>query len=150
MMINFTKPLAISQGKVRDGVDIVIIDNSFFVSAVTGEVLPKANSMVSQSVPRQLPRGVVEKELVDDAQSASKGMTSIVIVQLIMQISMKGSLDDIWGLYLTLQLIAYISMYETNIPANVEIYFNEFRKLVNFEILKPDNLIGLIWPGVTL
>ena len=52
MMINFTKPLAISQGKVRDGVDIVIIDNSFFVSAVTGEVLPKANSMVSQSVPR--------------------------------------------------------------------------------------------------
>ena len=93
---------------------------------------------------------MVEKELVDDAQSASKGMTSIVIVQLIMQISMKGSLDDIWGLYLTLQLIAYISMYETNIPANVEIYFNEFRKLVNFEILKPDNLIGLIWPGVTL
>lgn len=52
-----------------------------------------------------------------------------------MQISMKGSLDDIWGLYLTLQLVAYISLYETNIPANVEIYFKEFRKMVNFEIL---------------
>jgi hypothetical protein len=41
-------------------------------------------------------------------------------------------------------------MYETNIPANVEIYFNEFRKMINFEILQPDNLIGAIWPGVTL
>jgi hypothetical protein len=63
---------------------------------------------------------------------------------------MKGSLDDIWSLYLMLQLIAYISVYETNIPANVEIYFTEFRKMVNFEILQPDNLIGIFWPGVTL
>jgi hypothetical protein len=62
-------------------------------------------------------------------------MTAVIIIQLIMQISMKGSLDDIWGLYLTLQLVAYISLYETNIPANVEIYFKEFRKMVNFEIL---------------
>jgi hypothetical protein len=41
-------------------------------------------------------------------------------------------------------------MYETNVPANVEIYFEEFRKAINFDILKPDNLIGLFWPGVTL
>lgn len=149
-MINFTNPLAISQGKVRDNVNIEIIDNSFFVSAVTGEAIPIENAKFSKSVPRQLPKGVVEKELVEDAKSASQSMTAVVIVQLIMQISMKGSLDDIWGLYLTLQLIAYISIYEASIPANVEIYFNEFRKMVNFEILQPDNLIGLIWPGVTL
>jgi hypothetical protein len=41
-------------------------------------------------------------------------------------------------------------VYETNIPANVEIYFDEFRKMVNFETLKPDNIIGILWPGVTI
>jgi hypothetical protein len=70
-MINFTNPLAISQGKVRDNVNIEIIDNSFFVSAVTGEAIPIENAKFSKSVPRQLPKGVVEKELVEDAKSAS-------------------------------------------------------------------------------
>ena len=43
-----------------------------------------------------------------------------------------------------------MSIYETPIPANVEIYVAEFRKLVKFEILKPDNILGLVKPGLTL
>ena len=37
-----------------------------------------------------------------------------------------------------------------SIPANIEIYVSEFRKLIRFEILKPDNMIGLVKPGYTL
>jgi len=58
-----------------------------------------------------------------------------------MQIMLKGSLDDLWNFFLILQLIAYMSIYETPIPANVEIYVGEFRKMIKFEILKPDNLL---------
>ena len=43
-----------------------------------------------------------------------------------------------------------MSLYDTPIAPNVEIYMEEIRKLVFFEILKPDKLIGLIWPGETL
>jgi len=43
-----------------------------------------------------------------------------------------------------------MSIYETPLPANIEIFVGEFRKLIKFEILKPDNLIGIFWPGVTL
>ena len=49
-----------------------------------------------------------------------------------------------------MQLIAYMSIYDVPIPANVEIYIVEFRKLVKFEILKPDPIIGLIQPGMNL
>mgnify|MGYP001098195434 CR=1 FL=1 len=49
-----------------------------------------------------------------------------------------------------MQLIAYMSIYEVNMPANIEIYVEEFSKMVKFEILKPDNLIGLVWPEVTI
>lgn len=49
-----------------------------------------------------------------------------------------------------MQLIAYMSIYDTSIPANVEIYVTEFRKMVKFEILKPDNMLQFIEPGLTL
>ena len=60
-----------------------------------------------------------------------------------MQIILKGSIDDIWALFLMLQLLAYMSVYEIPIPAVVEIYVIEFRKMIKFDILKPDKLIGL-------
>lgn len=55
-----------------------------------------------------------------------------------------------WNLYLMLQLIVFFSLYDTPISANVEIYNEEFRKLVQFDILQPDNLIGIFYPGVTV
>ena len=49
-----------------------------------------------------------------------------------------------------LQLVAYMSIYDVPIPANVEIYVLEFRKMVKFEILKPDALLDVVEPGLTL
>lgn len=77
-------------------------------------------------------------------------MTVLIIVQLLLQITLKGSIDDLWNFFLILQMIAFLSLYEATIPANIEIYFDEFRKLVKFEILKPDNMLGLISPGLTV
>ena len=77
-------------------------------------------------------------------------MTALAIVQLAGSAFMKGALDDIWGLFLVLQLCAYMSVYETPVPANSELYMDEFRKMVKFEILKPDNLVGLWLPGFKL
>jgi hypothetical protein len=53
-------------------------------------------------VPRQLPKGVVEEEIINDAKLTTQGMTSIIIIQLILQLYMKGSLDEMMELYLTL------------------------------------------------
>ena len=97
-----------------------------------------------------MPKGVVEEEVVADAQATSDGVTVLVIIQLVLQFALKGSIDDLWSFFLIMQLIAYMSIYETPIPANIEIYVSEFRKLVKFEILKPDNLLGLVSPGLTL
>ena len=63
---------------------------------------------------------------------------------MVLQLTLKGSIDDIWGLFLIMQLIAYMSIYDINIPSNVEIYVEEFRKLVAFEILKPKNLMKIL------
>ena len=102
------------------------------------------------SVPRQLPRGIVEAEVVSDAVTASSSVTSFLILNLGVSIVLKGSINDLWSLFLILQLVAFMSIYETSIPANIEIFIGEFRKIVKFEIFQPDNFLGVIQPGLTL
>ena len=47
------------------------------------------------------------------------------------------------GLY-TLQMACFYTFYATALPGNAEIYLEEFRKLIEFELLKPDNFLALI------
>ena len=77
-------------------------------------------------------------------------MNALLIIQLIGALFLKGALDDIWGLFLTLQMISFLSIYNTPTPANVEIYITAFQDTVKFEVLKPDRLIGLFDPGFKL
>ena len=79
--------------------------------------------------------------LVREAKTVSDSLESLMIIQLVLQVTLKGSINDIWSLFLILQLIAYLSLYDTSVPSNVEIYVTEFRNMVTFQILKPDKLL---------
>jgi hypothetical protein len=41
-------------------------------------------------------------------------------------------------------------MYEVKIPANVDTYIGYIRMVVDGEMVKPDYIIALKWPGETL
>ena len=53
-------------------------------------------------------------------------------------------------MFLILQMLAFLSIYEISMPANADIFVGEFRSMVKFEILKPDNLLNLVQPGLTV
>jgi hypothetical protein len=84
------------------------------------------------------------------ATNINNTMNTLLIVQLIGALFLKGAVDDMWGLFLTLQIISFLSIYNTPTPANVEIYVRAFRDTVKFEVLKPDKLIGIFKPGFKL
>jgi hypothetical protein len=52
--------------------------------------------------PIQLQKGVSEEKIVNDAKACSGSMTSIMIIKVIMSVFIKGTLDDIWILFLTM------------------------------------------------
>ena len=56
---------------------------------------------------------------------------------------MKGSIERIMNLIYFLQMIKALSLYEIKYPGNSEIMIDETRKLIDFEALKPDNIIKL-------
>ena len=63
---------------------------------------------------------------------------------------MKGAINDLISLYFTLQIICYISIYDTPLPSNTEIYMYEFTNMIEFKALKPDSIIGLVNPDFKL
>ena len=81
---------------------------------------------------------------MSDAQSASNGMKAVFVLQILFQICLKGALNDFWLMFFTLQIICYLKIYDIAIPGNADVYVVEFTKLIEFDILNPDTIIGLI------
>ena len=63
-----------------------------------------------------------------------------------MQVFLKGVIEDLWSLYFTLQLCSYLTLLNVSIPGNAEIFVQQFRQLVDFDVFKPDNLLPLVNP----
>ena len=98
---------------------------------------------IQKMIPPQLPFGVSEDELIKQAKSTQNCVLGISIVQLVLQIFLKGSLDRLWNLFFTMQIICYLVIYTVSLPANTSIYMVEFTKLIEFTVLNPDSLIQL-------
>ena len=96
---------------------------------------------LSGSIATQLPEGVDEKDLRGSASVGSKSTIAITVCQIVFQLSMKGSINQMMTLVFYLQLAKTISFYELKFPGNAEIYLQEVRKLVDFESIAPEAVI---------
>lgn len=83
-----------------------------------------------------------QNEIEVQAKSASTSMITLVILQLLAQIFLKGSMDELWSLFFTLQIISYLNVYGAPIPANSELYLRELTSLVEFDIVNPEKLLA--------
>lgn len=78
--ITFKEPQLVSMGNERDTVFISFKDPTMLRSEETG--LPIENVLLKQTLPRQLPRGVVAEQLEEQAGAASAGISAVVIVNI--------------------------------------------------------------------
>ena len=47
-------------------------------------------------------------------------------------------------------MCCYFTIYKSKIPANTEVYLNEFRKLISFEMASPIGLIDYFYPNFNI
>jgi hypothetical protein len=116
----------------------------------SNEFVLEGTTEVNIRIPKQLPEGMDEEKLEAQAAAAANSINSVFLIHLVIQVILKGIKKGILPLFLWLQLIASTDMYETKHPANTEIILENFRSIVRFEILKPDALINIFYPGLTL
>lgn len=91
----------------------------------SNDVLMSDRVYIQKLVPTQLARGFSEEDLVFQAETTQGSMLAIVIIQLVLQIMIKGSFDQLWSLLMTLQLVCYLKIYEVAVPANTEIFLEQ-------------------------
>lgn len=86
-----------------------------------------------------------EDDIVTSAQAGTRGAITIILIQLILQLFLKGSMDDLFDLYLVLQIQKSITIYQVNFPANSLIYLRELRSLIDFELLDPNLILDYFY-----
>ena len=119
----------------------------FFTSEQSGEMFdvagPENKELASRgvSVFQQLPKGVSEKEVRGAAKTVSGAMSSVLVVQMCLQFVMKGSMQRLLPMFLALQLMKSITIYDIYVEPKLQIYLDELRKFIDFEALDPKFLL---------
>ena len=133
--------MMISRGEDRDLIEITIKRPQLFKSAETGRQMDTSELVFYQTIPRQLPKGVSEKSLKDDAEDIARVLNSMAYIQIGLQFMLKGIMADLMVTFYCLQICCFFTIYKVNVPGNSEIYIDEFRKLIDMDAVKPDNIL---------
>ena len=73
-----------------------------------------------------------------------------MIVQVVLQILLKGSLKLILDLFLTVQLLVYVILFNLRLPALSLMILEEIRSLIEFQALNITKLVQLFDPDFDL
>ena len=142
---NFSDPMIISQGDVLDKTYVRFKDTSIIQPAENGvrfnfeELLTE----VVVIVPKQLPFHYNERAVNAGIQTAQKTPSAIMIMQVVAQIVLKGSLKLIIDLFLAIQMAVYVLLFNLKLPALAEMILQELKNLIEFRILNIEGVVRL-------
>ena len=139
VQVQYTNPLQVGRG--NDNIATSLKNTALFAPASGSAPLPQAEGTTVASAPPQVPKGVDEEELKQDAATACKALVAIVVAMVIIQIWVKGNFRDFWALFFILQFMCYCHFYDTPLPGNADIYLQELTKMIELQLINPDVLI---------
>ena len=142
LQFNFSDYVAISQGHQLDRLNVKIIDRSYFVSVFSGQMLDSKFSRVPRTVfiPRQLPPEFNEDRVMMTAGSSSAIIGVVMVCQLGLQALLNGSIYLVTELFLAMQMVVYVYLFNIKMPAIAQIVMSQFKQLIEFHILNPEKL----------
>ena len=125
-------------------------DPSLFVSKASGTAISKDKAISVKEAKTQCAKGVKEEDLNSQSTTAKNGAYGLIAIQIVAQLLLKGTMKDLWGMFFTLQIICYLAMYNIVLPANSQIFQEQFTNLIEFELLQPEPLIQIFYPEFNL
>ena len=137
---------------IADKVYVKVKDISMFVSKANGISLDQSYKEYENVIilPKQLENGVDEEVVETTAKNAKQIMFVVFVLQVTFQYLLKGIVKLIMELFLGIQLIVYITLFEIQIPSIAELVLLEFKKLLEFEAANPESMIKLFNPDFDL
>ena len=145
MNLTFQNPLHVSRGTKPDVMQMQIKPSAqaLFVSQQTFKNID-GFQILEFALPTQLPKNIDEKKLKMQIQAANSAVSSTMIIELIVQVFLKGAMDDLILLILELQYIKNYQELDVVLPALIQIVNEKIEIIVEFKFLNPDAILKMI------
>ena len=88
--------------------------------------------------------------MVQSATQLKNTFAALLIIQLVVQVCMKGSYVLMFNIILYLQIIKTLTLYQVDFPATHQIVLDQIRSIVDFDALKGDALLELFGIDTTV
>ena len=92
-------------------------------------------------IPPQMYQNEVTENLVETTETTGTAVKGYFGVSIVLQPFMMASLALLWGLINGMQIIAYLMLFNINIPANVLILYEMFFEIATFDLIDLDLII---------
>ena len=140
--LNFSDPLYVSSfDGGKDSIEIRIVDHLHFLAKSDRTSIAQNYTLKNIKVPSQVLSDEDLQIMQQIASSASKSMIFTLVIPFCFMIFMSISIERVWSLYNTLQLMAIISKNpELKIPANAQFFIEVVEEISNFKIGENKNV----------
>ena len=88
-------------------------------------------------IPHQFPNTMSATFVEEQAKIMIDTFKTLAIILFIIQLCLRGSLEQLVSLYFALQLIVYLSIYTITQSIFAQVYMDELRKVLEFYIVEP-------------
>mmetsp|Transcript_20646 Transcript_20646/g.31484 ORF Transcript_20646/g.31484 Transcript_20646/m.31484 type:complete len:334 (+) Transcript_20646:5078-6079(+) len=138
IQLDFEFPIFISTGDDNDLLEVEVLDIEVFKSAITDA--PILIDKVSGKLSSQMPLSEETLNLVSTAESLEGGMSSTVIVNFVGNLFLSGSLQYLWGMINSLQIVFHFPAVSVKLPGNAKMIYSQFIEITQFNLLPEEVL----------
>ena len=95
-------------------------------------------------IPRQLPEGIVAEEIEEQMITTKNALGSFLVIQLILQIYMKGNYIAMLRFLYVIQYVTYLYLLDIGYPATVDMFLEQCKSLSEFDMIKLEKIYEFV------
>jgi len=123
--VYFEKPLMISQSTTRDALQVTIGKLQYFTDTDSLQPSKKTATLV-RNIKRQVKDSAVTNFTEKAGLSVSGSSKTVFVSNVLLNWWLSGSLNLLWGLVNSLQMVVHLSLTSVSFPANALFFFSYF------------------------
>lgn len=97
-------------------------------------------------LPRQVLKGSTAAKIASVANELAASANSVNVGNVILNTVLSASLNQIWSMINTQQLIVLMPLFNVNIPPNAAVFFGILMSIASFDILPTDKFYAKYFP----
>lgn len=140
MILEFTSPSSVSS--TSDGFDELNLkfkDSSFFTDIYGYSI--EADLSLTAKIPPQI--SAEEKAIIDTTGAAMQNGSSLALASnFVLNLALAGSLNQLWSLIRSQQLIILLPLFNVILPANAGMVFNMLMQIAAFDPYETGDMLN--------